>query len=135
MKYITSTLLMISLAVACVPASAAERYATFQIIEPLPDGHVAWQFSYKDAEDKGRELNLKPGQWSSPIRVVDAIPRILVGACHDDECSGMKVVGEIPPMPLTEPDGELLISNLLMADRAVKFEIKMRWGPPGESPT
>ncbi|MBU0731914.1 hypothetical protein KKC88_03485 [Patescibacteria group bacterium] len=122
-----------SLAATCLPANAQERYAQFLVMEDLPDGFVAWQFSF--TKDTGLpDMKIAAGKWSDPILVSGKTPSILVGVCAEDDCGHIEVKGEIPALTLSEPEGETLISNLIFADWSRQFEIKLRWVTPPPTP-
>ena len=130
MKKFSQTVLMASLLIPSTVAVAADRMVSFKIEEPLPEGHAAWLLSYK-TDDVGHDVKIEHNQWSSSFLIEDATPRILVGACHDTDCIGMKVMGEIPPLKIVGAEGEMLISSLLLGDMTVAFEIRVRWSSPG----
>lgn len=122
--------LLASLLVPCQQAIAVDRKISFKIEEPLPEGHPSWTLSFK-VGSKDHGLRIEEGRWSSPVDVEGSTtPRILVGACHDDECSGMKVFGEMLPITLDGAAGEVLVSNLVIGNMVVPFEIRLRWSSP-----
>ena len=128
-KTLCIPILVASLLCTCRVAVAADRTVSFKVEETLPEGHAAWLMSFK-LDGNGQDLRIEVGQWSSPIEVDGTTPRILVGACHDDECSGMRVFGEMLPITLTGNEGEVLVSNLVIGDVGVPFEIRLRWSSP-----
>ena len=127
MKYLLFLLTTIFLVVICVPALAQQRYAQFMIMEDLPENFVAWKFCFTTEDGSSHEMKIEAGQWSELIRIGKTTDRVLVGACSEDDCGHIRVMGEIPSLSFSESRGELLISNLVIGSHPIPFEINFRW--------
>ena len=109
-------------------ASAQDKEARFEIMEPLPDGAKMWWLSLVEEDGTTQTILLKTGQLSGSVSITS--PKIKIGSCNELTCESFDMVGEGTFPNLSGGSGVDTISSLVFGDRTFAFKIKVEWYAP-----